>query len=86
MSPQLKRPPGDSHVSLAENPERARKGGVPALLFINSETQTKEEHAAVEKGAAAGGKRQSQKASLTLPKKGGRWTLWYSSCDPYHPH
>jgi hypothetical protein len=70
MSPQLKRPPGDSHVSLGEKSGKEKKRRSSGSVVHKAGTQTKEEHAAVEKGAA-GIKRQSHKAPLALPKKGG---------------
>jgi hypothetical protein len=70
MSPQLKRPPGDSNVSLGEKSGKEKKKRSSGSVVHKAGTQTKEEQAAVEKGAAGGGKRQSHKAPLTLPKKG----------------
>ena len=71
MSPQLKKPPGDSHVSLGQKSGKEKEKRSFGSVVHKAGKQTPEQHAAAEKGAA-GVKRQSHKAPLTLPKKGGR--------------
>ena len=68
MSPQHKKPPGDSHVSLGEKSQKGKQRFGSAVHRVG--THSRAEHAAVEKGTP-GVRRQSHKAPLTPPKKGG---------------
>jgi hypothetical protein len=70
MSPQPKKPPGDSHVSLGQKSGKEKKKRSSGSVVHKAGKQTQAEHAAAEKGSA-GVKRQSHKAPLALPKKGG---------------
>jgi hypothetical protein len=69
MPPQPNKPPGDSHVSLGEKPGKEKKRSSGSSLHRVG-TQTKEQHAAAEKGASDV-KRLANKAPLSPPKKGG---------------
>jgi hypothetical protein len=69
MPSQPKKPPGDSYVSLGEKSGKEKKRSSGSSVH-KAGTQTKEQHAAAEKGAA-GVKRQSHKAPLSPPRKGG---------------
>jgi hypothetical protein len=70
MSPQPKKPPGDSHVSLGEKSGKEKNRKPFGSAVHKAGTHTQAEHAAAEK-AAPGGNRRSNKAPLSLPKKGG---------------
>jgi hypothetical protein len=70
MSPQPKKPPGDNHVSLGEKSGKEKEKRRSGSVVHKAGKQTQAEQAAAEKGAA-GVKRQSHKAPLSPPRKGG---------------
>jgi hypothetical protein len=69
MSPQPKKPPGDSHVSLGEKSGKEKETKRSGSAVHKAGTHTQAEHAAAEK-AVTGGKRPSHKAPLSPPKGG----------------